>query len=544
MHNNFYLFRRQIEEIASPVREATISDVFVLNKTDIVFELTKTGESPLYLVFIMEVQTPAVLLENRIDRKTSRSYIFSELKNQKIRNIAIRPYDKHILIELDSCHLEAVFYGRQFNLIIGRPDGRYINAFRKPVITTESSKSTALDLASSYEDKFSDLPNSIDSEQQLYFIQNRFAAINRTLFNEIRFRLEQEIKPLKTILQEISRDLRTGTVYLYFKADTVARLSLIRLFHLEAQEKVHFKTSETVNELWLAFVYKRRFRQQFDKLYQKCRQALDKRAEQLQKALQKTEELSDLEKRKREAEIKGNLLLTFMNQIPAGSSRVELDNVYGQEPQKIVIKLNPAKSVSENAQRYFNKFKDIRQKAAVQSIKKETFMAELKEIRMLQQKLQACDRMPKLQALYKDCLNRHLIQPSRPRQKSDDSSPYSFSRIHIDKDWEVFIGKSGLQNDRLTFEVARKWDIWLHAQGVSGAHVILRVPDRNKKPPKRIIEQAAAIAAANSKARHSGTVPVVYTEVRYVQRVRKAKPGTVTLRNEQIIFVTPLKLNG
>jgi len=307
---------------------------------------------------------------------------------------------------------------------------------------------------------------------------------------------------------------------------------------------VRFKEYASLNDAWVAFVYQRRFRRQYDRLYQRCRQALDKRAAQLQNALHKIEQLADLEQRKQEAELKGNLLLTFKRQIPAGADRVELDNIFAEKPHKVVIKLNPDKSVSENAQRYFNKFKDIRRMKSVQRIKEDTCRAELDEIRRLQEKLLASDRLPKLQALYKECLSRNLIQDARSGPNTADSSIYAFNRIRIEKDWEVLIGKSGRQNDRLTFETARKWDIWLHAQGVPGAHVILRRPDRNNKPPMRVIEQAAAIAAAHSKARHSGSVPVIYAEVRHVQRVRKATPGTVTVRNENVIFVEPLQLSG
>ncbi len=574
MHNNFYLYRRQIEEIGSYLQGKTISDIFVLNKTDIVLELINNEESSLFLVFITDVQTPAVLLEKRIDHKTPRTYVFPLLKRQTIRKISILPFDKHIILETDTFSVETVLYGRRFNIFIQDNAGKIVDSLYKSdgipqqrgMLRSPAGKSEPVDLSTFSGSKLHNLPITDDLDAIGKFIQSYFAAINRTLLNEILFRIAQNvtlipgsiptrlgklapnssnpIEFVKNVLSEIAREMQTKPVYLYFETDAVSKLSLIRLHYWEKQTGAHFKEYETVNHAWVAFVYKRRFRQQFDKLYQKCRQALDKRAVHLQKALQKIEELSNLEKRKREAEMKGNLLLTYKNQIPPGSSRVELDNIFSKDQEKITVKLNPAKSVSENAQRYFNKFKNIRQMSTVQTIKKETYRAELDEIRQLQQKLKVCDRMPKLQALYKECLNRNLIQASRPRQKSENSTIYSFNRIRIDKDWEVLIGKSGVHNDRLTFEVARKWDIWMHAQGVAGAHVILRLPNRNVKPPRRIIEQAAAIAAANSKARHSGTVPVVYTEVRYVQRLRKAAPGTVTLRNEQVIFVTPLKLSG
>ena len=575
MHSNYYLFRRQTDEIGPALTGATITKIFVLNKTDIVFELSRSVGNPLYFVVIMDVQTPAVLLERRIDQKAPRHYVFSILKNQSVRRLSVLPFDKQVILETELFTVEAVLYGKDFNLLIRDSGGKTVEAFRKIAVhpkqdrgkrlsgeTLSGEQNMRADLTAYDGTPLPDPPRCEEREALAEYIRSRFAAVNRTLLDEILFRYEQKTgeitetaaagydktavmnNVLREILTEIARELRGGPVYLYFKQQTVFKISLIRLHHSEAQNGIRYQIYSTVNEAWIAFIYKRRFHRQFESLYSKCRQALEKRASQLQRALQKIEELADLEQRKREAEMKGNLLLTFKHTIPSGASQVELDNIFSEKPSKVTIKLNPAKSVSENAERYFNKFKDLRRMKAVQDIKKDTYRAELEEIRNLQEKLHNADRMPKLQAVYKECLRRNLIQDARFDAKRHDSSIYSFNRIRIENDWEVLIGKSGEQNDRLTFEIARKWDIWLHAQGVPGAHVILRLPDRNKKPPPRVIEQAAAIAAAHSKARHSGTVPVVYTEVRYVHRVRKAAPGTVTLRNEQVVFVTPLKLSG
>ena len=544
MHRNYYYFRRQIEEIAPQLHGRYINTVLILNNTDIVLELSSENNASRYLVFIMDVQTPALLLENHIDTKAPRLYTYSLLKFRPINHISIQPFDKHIQLELDALTIHTIFFGKQFNFIIYDQNGEIVDAFNRPVLRFPLSLTRGEDLSSFSKSNLPELPGEADYEALKIYVQSRFEAVNRTLLNEIFFRLKNNAGNPANVLNKVAKELREGPAYLYYKKDRVNKLSIVRLLHLEAEADISFKKYDSVNKAWIAFVYKRRFQQQFDKLYQKCQQALDKRADSLQKALAKIEEVSDLEKRKQEAEIKGHLLLTFQNKIPAGASQVKLDNIFSEKEEKVTIKLNPAKSISENAQRYFNKYKDILRMKSVQSIKKGTYTAELQEIRQLQKNLKKCDRMPKLQALYKECKNRNLIQQQWPGQKTINSSIYAFNRIRIDKDWEILVGKSGPQNDRLTFEVARKQDIWLHAQGVAGAHVILRVPDRNKKPPMRIIEQAAAIAAANSKALHSGTVPVVYTEVRHVQRIRKAAPGTVTLRNEKTLFVTPLNLKG
>lgn len=102
----------------------------------------------------------------------------------------------------------------------------------------------------------------------------------------------------------------------------------------------------------------------------------------------------------------------------------------------------------------------------------------------------------------------------------------------------AYVGRSDAENDRLTHRFASPSDLWFHAQGISGSHVILKGADRST--PKRILEQAAAIAAYFSKARHSTTVPVIYTEKRYVRKPRNSKPGTAVCQRGKTLFVRPL----
>jgi len=62
-------------------------------------------------------------------------------------------------------------------------------------------------------------------------------------------------------------------------------------------------------------------------------------------------------------------------------------------------------------------------------------------------------------------------------------------------------------------------------------------------PDKNILLKAASIAAYFSKAKHSSKAPVIYTEVRYVRRIRKAA-GKVNVTKEKQLMVTPLEPNA
>lgn len=105
--------------------------------------------------------------------------------------------------------------------------------------------------------------------------------------------------------------------------------------------------------------------------------------------------------------------------------------------------------------------------------------------------------------------------------------------------WTVLVGRSNNENDYLTHRMAHPEDIWMHAHGVPGSHVILRREGRKDNPSARTLEEAASIAAYFSKARHSGRVPVIYTLKKHVRKPRQAKPGLAVCTREKTILVPP-----
>jgi predicted ribosome quality control (RQC) complex YloA/Tae2 family protein len=110
--------------------------------------------------------------------------------------------------------------------------------------------------------------------------------------------------------------------------------------------------------------------------------------------------------------------------------------------------------------------------------------------------------------------------------------------VPLSVDARVLVGRSPRDNADLTFRVARPDDLWFHARGVPGAHVVLRI-DSLRQPTSAELQSAAELAAYHSKARTSGTVPVDYTARKYVRKQQNALPGLVWYTNAKTIDVTP-----
>ena len=97
--------------------------------------------------------------------------------------------------------------------------------------------------------------------------------------------------------------------------------------------------------------------------------------------------------------------------------------------------------------------------------------------------------------------------------------------------YRILVGKRAEDNDRLTFRVARPVDLWLHAAGCSGSHVVVVIPEGEGEPPRPVVERAAELAAYYSKARSAtGKVAVHVCRAGEVRKERGAPAGEVRLR--------------
>jgi predicted ribosome quality control (RQC) complex YloA/Tae2 family protein len=101
---------------------------------------------------------------------------------------------------------------------------------------------------------------------------------------------------------------------------------------------------------------------------------------------------------------------------------------------------------------------------------------------------------------------------------------------------QLLLGRTAGQNDTATFRLAGPDDLWFHARGVPGSHVILHAsPDLSEED----VEEAARLAAGHSKLREDAQVDVIYTERKHVRKIPNAPPGQATYKNERTIRVAP-----
>ncbi len=120
--------------------------------------------------------------------------------------------------------------------------------------------------------------------------------------------------------------------------------------------------------------------------------------------------------------------------------------------------------------------------------------------------------------------------------ESKKSEKPKFKKLDIDG-FVVYQGKDAMSNDYITLELAKENDIWLHAKGVPGSHVVIKVKD--KQPTEITIKKAAEIAAKNSKSTEE-KVEVVYCKKKFVKKEPGMNAGQVKVDyiNSYSIFVS------
>ena len=132
-----------------------------------------------------------------------------------------------------------------------------------------------------------------------------------------------------------------------------------------------------------------------------------------------------------------------------------------------------------------------------------------------------------------------------PRAKSGAPPAPSQPREFISPDgFQVLVGRNARQNETVTFDRAGAEDLWLHARGAAGAHVVILT--RGRQAPESTVEFAASLAAYYSQAREDTRVDIIVAPRKNVRRVsgRAARPGLVTVRGERTVRVRPRQLRS
>jgi len=300
------------------------------------------------------------------------------------------------------------------------------------------------------------------------------------------------------------------------------------------------------------------------KLLQTQRDRCKRKGEMLQQELAKSAEAAQYR-------FQADLLIAHQQDIHQGQSSVTLENFFAGDSDSnsaetalsapsVTFALDPRYDAVGNANRLYNKYHKLRRATALVPAQIEQNATELATIEQLLADLMLADIPAEVVLVKAEVQAAGYMRGANKLQKLQDKKAQKFVKkgkggkpvkgkpvapgggvpLHVQSrdGFTVLIGKNSRQNEEVTFHQATANDMWLHARGVPGSHVIIKSAGRDIPPST--IEQAASFAAYYSQSRGTTTAPVDYTLQKHVRHMKGGGPGMVIYEREKTIYVPPL----
>lgn len=328
--------------------------------------------------------------------------------------------------------------------------------------------------------------------------------------------------------QQIQNNDYAPTIY---KQNMKEEFHVIELTSFQEGSETFPEVNQMLDAFFSGKAERDRVKQQTKDLYRLIKNEKDKNERKLKKhrqTVQKAEKADHYQKL-------GELLTANMHAVKKGDKEITVVDYYDPEQKELTIELDPNKTPSENAQRYFKTYTKLKNS---KKIMEEEIAKTEEEIAYLEQILHQIDTASPedIEEIREELREEGYIRKQKTRKNYKNKPKKPVPEQYVSSDGTIIlVGKNNKQNEYVTMKAANRNDIWLHTKDIPGSHVVVRSED----PSEQTLLEAAQLAAYFSKSKYSSTVPVDYTHIRHVQKPNGAKPGFVTYENQKTIFVTP-----
>ena len=234
----------------------------------------------------------------------------------------------------------------------------------------------------------------------------------------------------------------------------------------------------------------------------------------------------------------GDILTANLHRIKKGQTEVEAEDFYDPEMGIVTISLSPLLSPQQNAAKFYKDY--ARMKTAEKELTRQLELGrqELDYLLSVLEELARAETDAQLEEIRQELQSVGYLRADsgkkRMRQPKSD-----FLRFESTDGYPIYVGRNNRQNEELTFKLARKDDIWLHAQKVHGCHVIISCGGTT--PPDDTVTQAAQLAAYYAESTGGQNIPVDVTPVKQVKKAPGGKPGMVIYHTYRTVIVNPYK---
>jgi predicted ribosome quality control (RQC) complex YloA/Tae2 family protein len=232
-----------------------------------------------------------------------------------------------------------------------------------------------------------------------------------------------------------------------------------------------------------------------------------------------------------------NLLLCHLAAVSPGSEEVALEDLSSEPVETLRIKLDPSLSAQQNAERRFARARRMERGATIAATRLRDVESELSSLSHFAETSAALDAASLIHeaSLVGIKLDAGVAQ-AKPRAAKARQEHIPYRSFQGEAGARILVGKGAADNDALTLTIARPHDLWLHARGLQGAHVIIP-RERNAAIAPELLLDAAHLAVHFSSARGEASAEVQYAERRYLRKPKGSAPGAVRVDRERVLLL-------
>ena len=232
----------------------------------------------------------------------------------------------------------------------------------------------------------------------------------------------------------------------------------------------------------------------------------------------------------------GDIVTANIHKIIKGQTILEAEDFYDEEMPVIQIPISPILSPQQNASKFYKDYTRMKNAEKELTHQMELGREELQYLQSVQDELNRAQTEQEIEEIRQELHTGGYVRldSAKKRMRQSKLQPMRFESTD---GYPIYVGRNNRQNDELTFKLARKDDLWLHAQKVHGSHVIISCG--GTKPPDDTITQAAQLAAHYAETTGGQNIPVDVTPVKQVKKISGAKPGMVIYHTYNTVIVNP-----
>ena len=225
-----------------------------------------------------------------------------------------------------------------------------------------------------------------------------------------------------------------------------------------------------------------------------------------------------LEKYKQNAD----LIMAYMYDIKKGQNKLVVGD--------LAIELDPNKSPNDNAQKYYNLYKKAKAGYKYNVSRVEEAKNKLEYYNSIVFNIENSSDFDELAQIEQELIELGFINKKKEIVKAQPK------KLEF-QGYDIYLGKNNIQNDYLISKIASGEDLWFHGLNFPSSHLILKVPNNKKYPPREVLEFCARTVKENSKAKNSGKTSIIMTKRKNLKKPPNTYLGYVTYKNETEIVI-------